>query len=160
MDAETSRDEDAAWEPGGGAPLPVSPQVPPCCTGCRLAPRSLCLPEGNRGASSMCWLPHPLTEGGPTPGLTPLQRQKKGEGGRERERESCWCRAEASNKNILEVQLHRRSHNTPRHRTHVTCTAYLKFPTLFFASHTHSNQAGHLCSDVFLHKLKNPLNHS
>lgn len=57
-------------------PLPVSPRVPPCCTGYRLAPHSLCLPEGNPGASSMCWLPHPPTEGGPAPGLTPLQRQR------------------------------------------------------------------------------------
>lgn len=147
MEAGTSQRERPS------APLPVSPQAPPCCTGCRLAPRSLCLPEENRGASSMCWLPHPLTEGGPTPGLTPLQRQKK-------ERAVGAVQAEVSNINILEVQLHHRSHNTPRRRTHGTCTTYLKFPTLFFASHTHSNQAGHLCSDVFLHKLKNPLNHS
>lgn len=55
--------------------VPVSPRVPPCCTGYRLAPRSVCLREGNPGASSMCWLPHPRTEGGPAPGLTPLWRQ-------------------------------------------------------------------------------------
>lgn len=27
----------------------------------------------------MCWLPHPPTEGGPAPGLTPLQRQRDAE---------------------------------------------------------------------------------
>lgn len=63
-------------------PVPVSPRVPPCCSGYRLALRSLCLPEGNPGASSMCWLPHPPTEGGPAHGLTPLQRRKEtGRGG-------------------------------------------------------------------------------
>ena len=117
------------------APIPVLPQVPPCCTGRRLAPRSLCLPKENRGASSMCWLPHPLTEGDPTPGLTPLQRQKEVWGqGRDRQtgnnnKTSCKpgntkhtaCQLQRCYTNHSHSTQHTQvqdAHSTPRYRTH------------------------------------------
>lgn len=145
------------------APIPVLPQVPPCCTGRRLAPRSLCLPKENRGASSMCWLPHPLTEGDPTPGLTPLQRQKEVWGqGRDRQtgnnnKTSC----KPGNTKHTACQLQRcytnHSHSTQHTQVqdaHSACTTYVKSPTPFDASHQHSIQLGPLCSEV--HKLQKP----
>lgn len=89
-------------------PVPVSPRAPPCCTGCRLAPRSLCLPEGNPGASSMCWPPHPPMEGGPAPGLTPLwTREGRGMVGWDRGEREC----------VNSIDLRRQTHTD----THSTC---------------------------------------